>query len=444
LSLRSAKLSGVRMGDVTSEAFFQQARMVKLAVLFCRTQRPSLWAGCHEPRQKRPAPRDRRYYKASVCASRVLWIRLDSVAVEGRLVVIKKRQGMASSYDCSSCSCPAHYSALSVAPATFGLVPAVYEDMSSTGTYYSCNGGSTYYYDLTNASSWTSNNTPVIAMDSSVHYRADGIAGGTANVTGSYTACSMYDTNPDFSCPCISTRTYSDGGGGNVDSLVFEITSGGVTGDSTGVVSRTSFNLRVKAKSPSGVVPDTSFNKSGIPVTIEQENTSVGESAPSTISFSSGVANASITLVDAYTIADPHRPIYISNGNFSAKMYWDVFATDEGLVGQTTACGHVIQPSDHFVALPYSQTLCGTGVHLVHGQNAQDTTVEDVGPWCPHSQSTQGNTCVCSPDDYWMGNGIPYSQSSSCGSNPAGIDLADGTFSGLGLTNNAWIDWTFQ
>ena len=56
LSLRSAKLSGVRMGDVTPEAFFQQARRVKLAVLFCRTQRSSLWAGCHEPRQKRPAP----------------------------------------------------------------------------------------------------------------------------------------------------------------------------------------------------------------------------------------------------------------------------------------------------------------------------------------------------------------------------------------------------
>ena len=131
----------------------------------------------------------------------VAWIRLDSVAVEGRLVVIKQQQGMASSYDCSSCSCPAHYSALSVAPATFGLVPAVYEDMSSTGTYYSCNGGSTYYYDLTNASSWTSNNTPVIAMDSSVHYRADGIAGGTANVTGSYTACSMYAPTPTSTAP---------------------------------------------------------------------------------------------------------------------------------------------------------------------------------------------------------------------------------------------------
>jgi hypothetical protein len=39
------------MGDVTPEAFFQQARMVKLAVLFCRTRRSLLWAGCHEGKQ---------------------------------------------------------------------------------------------------------------------------------------------------------------------------------------------------------------------------------------------------------------------------------------------------------------------------------------------------------------------------------------------------------
>ena len=60
------------MGDVTPEAFFQQAGGVKLAVLFCRTQRSSLWAGCHEPRQKHPAPRDRRHYKASVRATRLV------------------------------------------------------------------------------------------------------------------------------------------------------------------------------------------------------------------------------------------------------------------------------------------------------------------------------------------------------------------------------------
>ena len=146
----------------------------------------------------------------------VSWIRLDSVAVEGRLMVIQKSQGMASSYDCEACSCPAGFSSLSVAPVTFGIIPTAYQDMSDTGTYHSCNGSGNFYYNLTAGSSWTSNNTPVIQMNSSIHYRAVGMSGGTANVTGSFTDCSMYDNNPDLDCPCISWHTYSGVGAGAV------------------------------------------------------------------------------------------------------------------------------------------------------------------------------------------------------------------------------------
>jgi hypothetical protein len=46
----------------------------------------------------------------------VNWIRLDSVPVEGRMMVIQSQQGMASNYDCSTCNCPAVFRALSVAP----------------------------------------------------------------------------------------------------------------------------------------------------------------------------------------------------------------------------------------------------------------------------------------------------------------------------------------
>jgi Peptidase family M23 len=141
------------------------------------------------------------------------WIRLDSVAVEGRLMVIQKRQGMASNYDCSTCYCPAVFRALSVAPGSFGLMPTAYQDMGSTATYYSCNTG-TYYYGVTAGSSWTSNNTPIIKMDSAVHYRADAISVGTANVTGGYSDCTQYDTNPDLDCPCINYQTYTASGAG--------------------------------------------------------------------------------------------------------------------------------------------------------------------------------------------------------------------------------------
>jgi hypothetical protein len=134
-------------------------------------------------------------------------------------MVIQKEQGMASSYDCEACSCPAGFSSLSVAPVTFGIIPTAYRDMSDTATYHSCNGSGNFYYNVTSASSWANNNTPVIQMNSSIHYRAVGQSGGTANVNGCYTDCSMYDNNPDLECPCISWRTYCNFGGGSVTSV---------------------------------------------------------------------------------------------------------------------------------------------------------------------------------------------------------------------------------
>jgi hypothetical protein len=141
-----------------------------------------------------------------------------------------------------------------------------------------------------------------------------------------------------------------------------------------------------------------------------------------------------------------------------------VFATREGLVGGTTANGHVITKRDLFVALPSRRALAP--------RNTSDYTVKvcaptgrcafapvwDVGPW---------NT----RDDYWnaperrqewrdLPRGLPQSQAAKQKGyhggkdqfgrkvvNPAGIDLADGLFwDALGLKDNAWVEvdylWT--
>ncbi|NDU74693.1 hypothetical protein GWI34_18980 [Actinomadura sp. DSM 109109] len=146
---------------------------------------------------------------------------------------------------------------------------------------------------------------------------------------------------------------------------------------------------------------------------------------------------------------------------------YQVFATREGLVGGTTANGHVITARDHFVALPsrrglspkdsddYSVRVCTTS-----GSLCEYAPVWDVGPW---------NT----RDDYWnppstremwpdLPQGRPEAQAAyqdgynggrdefgRTVANPAGIDLADGTFwDGLKLTDNAWVNvtylWTFN
>jgi hypothetical protein len=138
-----------------------------------------------------------------------------------------------------------------------------------------------------------------------------------------------------------------------------------------------------------------------------------------------------------------------------------VFATREGLVGGTTANGHVIHPRDHFVALPSRRGLSprGSGDYTVKicagNGRCEWAPVWDVGPW---------NTA----DDYWNPAGVrqswadlpqgrPQAQAAFADDyhdgldqfgrevrNPAGIDLADGTFwDGLGLRNNSWVTVTY-
>jgi hypothetical protein len=144
----------------------------------------------------------------------------------------------------------------------------------------------------------------------------------------------------------------------------------------------------------------------------------------------------------------------------AAPLQSRVFATREGLVGGTTANDHVIVNRDHFVALPSRRGLSanGSGTYSVKVCTASRCAFEpvwDVGPW---------NT----KDDYWnpsairemwkdLPQGRPEAQAAyqtgynggkdqfgRTVANPAGIDLADGTFwDALALTNNAWVDVTY-
>ncbi|MEU4764955.1 hypothetical protein AB0H12_17025 [Actinosynnema sp. NPDC023794] len=149
-------------------------------------------------------------------------------------------------------------------------------------------------------------------------------------------------------------------------------------------------------------------------------------------------------------------------GAQAAGLSYRVYATREGLVGGTTANGHVIVSRDHFVALPSRRGLSakGTGTYSVRvcasNGRCEWAPVWDVGPW---------NT----KDDYWnpsatremwkdLPQGKPEAQAAyqdgynggkdqfgRTVANPAGIDLADGTFwDGLKLTDNAWVTVTYQ
>jgi hypothetical protein len=153
-----------------------------------------------------------------------------------------------------------------------------------------------------------------------------------------------------------------------------------------------------------------------------------------------------------------------ADGGERAPLTYQVFATREGLVGATTANGHVIGERDQFVALPSRRALAprGSGDYTVKVCSASGrcafAPVWDVGPW---------NT----RDDYWnppeerqqwrdLPQGLPQAQAARLSghnggrdqynrevANPAGIDLGDGMFwDALGLTDNGWVSveylWT--
>ena len=146
-----------------------------------------------------------------------------------------------------------------------------------------------------------------------------------------------------------------------------------------------------------------------------------------------------------------------------AQVTYRVYATREGLVGARTANGHIIQSRDHFVALPASSALNANDstytytVNLsnpANGRSVNNVPVWDVGPWNIK-------------DNYWaahrtefatLARGTPEAQaaylngfngglddSGRAVQNPAGIDLADGTFwDDLGMAGNGYIDVTYN
>jgi hypothetical protein len=129
-----------------------------------------------------------------------------------------------------------------------------------------------------------------------------------------------------------------------------------------------------------------------------------------------------------------------------------LYATREGLVGRSTASGHIIQNADHFVALP-SKSALGKTVTLAYRGRTTQAPVLDVGPW--------------NRDDAWWDNGpgrgqfkdlprfVPqvwaaWSNGYNNGRDgtgrfvtfPAMIDLADGVYADLGMTTADWVDVT--
>jgi hypothetical protein len=128
------------------------------------------------------------------------------------------------------------------------------------------------------------------------------MAGGTANVTGSFTDCSMYDTNPDFDCPCINHLTASASGAGAVVTVSVGCTTLHValgTG-SPGAYQGTNTGTCTATVSISG--GSVTWSKNGNTVTLSPNGTSVTFTAANP---SSTLGDTIITAKYSYGSASP-------------------------------------------------------------------------------------------------------------------------------------------
>ncbi|HZR99338.1 MAG TPA: hypothetical protein VFE37_11555 [Chloroflexota bacterium] len=136
-----------------------------------------------------------------------------------------------------------------------------------------------------------------------------------------------------------------------------------------------------------------------------------------------------------------------------------VWATREGLVGARTANGHVIEPSDRFVALPSRRVLNQLGGYdytvTIHYKGRSATVpVWDIGPWNIRDNYWDPSRELFADLQRWM----PQAQAAFFANHnqgrdqfgrfitlPTALDIADGTFwDDLGMTANDWVEVTFN
>lgn len=116
-----------------------------------------------------------------------------------------------------------------------------------------------------------------------------------------------------------------------------------------------------------------------------------------------------------------------------------VLATREGLVGKQTATGMLVTSSAVFVALPSQRALYRT-VRVTNPQTGLSILAPtlDVGPW-----NIDDDTYVLDAS----GTARPQAESGidrfGRQTNGAGIDLSDGAWAALRMTDNAQVMWQF-
>jgi hypothetical protein len=129
-----------------------------------------------------------------------------------------------------------------------------------------------------------------------------------------------------------------------------------------------------------------------------------------------------------------------------------LWATREGLVGRTTASGHLITDNDHFVALPSRKALNKTVIVSYRGKTVT-APVLDLGPWNRDDAWWEVGAARGLFQDLprfvpevWAAFENGYNGGRDANGRfvtfPAMIDVGDGVYADLGLQQADWVDVT--
>jgi hypothetical protein len=150
------------------------------------------------------------------------------------------------------------------------------------------------------------------------------------------------------------------------------------------------------------------------------------------------MANAGIASAQEYVAASP----------VTVRLW----ATREGLIGKTTAVGHVVTAGDHFVALPSRKALNHSVIVSYRGKSVT-APVLDLGPWNRDDAWWEVSAARGQFADLprfvpeaWAAYDTGYNGGRDGTGRfvtfPAMIDLGDGVYADLGMQQSDWVDAT--
>jgi hypothetical protein len=192
----------------------------------------------------------------------VHWLRLDNVPVAGRVVIINRKSGLASNYDCCFAPCPPNYVGMdSLDPSPASVAVNGYVDIDGWGGYYDCNNGY-YCVCVTGPASWSTGNSSVAASQG--YGEVLGVAIGSTFAQAIYTDCGDWRYDEWNNCYCNSPYQGSGYTTVNVVTATVTITGGNnfaLWGSDPNVLA---FNIQMGYGSPSGGSYSWSVNPSRV------------------------------------------------------------------------------------------------------------------------------------------------------------------------------------